>query len=147
MSFKSIFFTLFLTFGFIIGGDLSTASPKKIKDLEDINKMICQKEEIINCLVENARNAFEEIYKALKKEDAEGFGQEIVNFEHTVSACGLTKENITNLLAQDLFYANLNPNKDLVKRLKFILVRRKIEYFFLNKLLDSYNNILMELLD
>lgn len=124
-----------------------------IAELENLNGKIAEKEVIINAIVDNFNVVAREIYDALPtgKSSSEYIKDLSREFEHYAQAllvAPLTSENITQFLAYEFVnneFDTIHNNKDLFRRIKFALLRWKIEYASLNKLFDQYQQCANEL--
>ncbi len=124
-----------------------------IAELENLNGKIAEKEVIINAIVDN----FNVVARALRdilSDESEYFSIEFKEFSKEFAYCAqeffaaiLTPESIAKFLAYEFVgnKANTKNSKDVFRRVKFTLLRWKIEYFLLNKLFDQYQQCVSEL--
>lgn len=66
-------------------------------------------------------------------------------YEEKVSHSCFSLREINNFFEQE-FFTDINKRRHLIRRIKFLLIRIKVEYMALDNLLSSYQECLKELL-
>ncbi len=119
---------------------------EKITELSIINQKISGKEEAIDELTKKGSDIYYELLSSLEGDEKKKFDVDINAYDEKIFHSVFNLPEIKEFLAQE-FFPDINKQRDLIRRIKFLLIRRKLEYISLNNLFDSYQKCLEELLE
>jgi hypothetical protein len=113
-------------------------------EIDEINEMIGEKEKNIDSLTSTVTDVFNEILAELEPNEKKEFIKDINVYEENIYRSFLNVHDLEKFLAKE-FFNDVNKHRDMIRRIKFLFIRRKREYIALNNLFDRYQQCLIDL--
>jgi hypothetical protein len=152
MNYKSIIFSAFLV-QFAIRcsynidmqiEQLKNVRIEKQEELSHINKIIIEKENLIDAMTQASRDLYSLISETSDEQKTKEFKESISLFQKALNETRGIKKEIKKILLKKAL--NDNEDQDEIARLKSWIIRYRVEYQFLRELIKRYEQCLQSLL-
>lgn|GEM_PF-3437585 len=153
MTFKNITIALLLVPCMALGKNSSDSRMQQLKndfhvkelELYELEKMIAEKEEHLDTMMERCSYVYSSIYEQLDNKGQEEFKEEVHALRLNIERAIDIQNEIKGVSAKHLIDRGTN-NENELERLRFALIRQAIQHIALKELFKRYEKLLEQFL-